>query len=296
MEKKTKNDDKKDSKEQFTYTYATDLSTGFHYQELPSNGHEGSRVLIQNVIVFMIEGSCSFSYDHYINRIFLAGDMLFFPKSAMVTGFILEDAKFLYMTFDMPLSIFDRQYIQQQWIIAEKIKFDFEPLKINYPIDLFVTSLVYFLQNGGDYLELHDIKHREFFLLLRQFYTREQFTEFFYPIVGKSFNFKNFVLENHANCSNLKELILRSNMCSNVFMRKFKNEFGMSAYQWMLKQMCNKIQHKASQPEITVKEIMREVGVESYSNFNRICRRHFGQNPKQLIMHCQNDILINRRM
>ena len=288
--KKTIKDAKIEQKEQLAYKDTTDFSPGFYYKELPIQTHVESRALVQNIILFMIEGSFSFSYDHYVNRVCFAGEMLFFPKSAMITGLVLADAKFLYMTFDIPLNVCDRQYIQKQWMIAERIIYNFTPLKINYSVDVFVTNLVYLLQNGGDYIELHDIKHREIFILFRMFYTREQFAMFFYPIIGKNFNFKNFVLENYVNCYNLKELVERSNMSSNVFMRKFKNEFGVSAYQWMLKQMCHKIQHKASEPEVTVKEIMSEVGIESYSNFNRICKRHFGQTPKKLIMHCQNDI------
>ena len=32
------------------------------------------------------------------------------------------------------------------------------------------------------------------------------------------------------------------------------------------------MQHKASQPDITIKEIMYEVGIENPSHFNRICK------------------------
>ncbi len=292
MEKKITADDKLDLKELLAYKYTSDLTSGFHYQELPINAYETSRVLEQNAIVFIIAGSCSFSYDHYVNRIFFAGDMLFFPKSAIVTGVVLEATKFLYMTFDVPLSPSDRKYIQQQWIMAKDITYDFTPLKMNYSIGVFVNSLIHLLHNIDDCSDLHDIKHREVFILLRRLYTREQYTEFFHPIIGKSFNFKNFVLENYINCYNLKELIEHSAMSRNTFMRKFKKEFGVSAYQWILKQMCNRIQHKASQPDVTVKEIMSEVGIDSYSHFNRICKRYFNQTPRELITHCQSDISI----
>ena len=290
MEKITNMDDELDKKKQLAYKYTADLSTGFHYQELPSSTHETSRVLTKNVIVFMISGSCVLSYDNYVNRIFFAEDMLFFPMSATVTGRVLDDAKFLYMTFDMPLSTSDRQYMQQQWLEVRNTIYDFTPLKINDTIGAFVNSLVHILQNNDHCTELHDIKHREIFILLRLLYTREQFAKFFYPIIGNSFNFKSFVLENYIDCHNLKKLIERSNMSPNVFMRKFKKEFGISAYQWMLKQMSKRIQHKAAQPGVTVKEIMAEVGIDSYSHFNRVCKRHFGQTPKQLTAHYQGDM------
>ncbi len=277
--------------EQLGYKYTTDFTTGFHYVELPSGAYEKNRILEQNAIVFIIEGSCSFSFDQYKNNLFFAGDMLFFPKSAIVSGVVLEGMKMLYMTFDTPLGISDRLYIQQQWNVIRDITYTFTPLKMNYPIGILINSLVYLMKNGGEnHAELHEIKHREVFVMLRMFYTKEEFAMFFYPIIGKNFNFKNFVLENYINCYNLKELIERSDMCANVFMRKFKTEFGMSGYQWILKQMCQRIQHKASEPGVTIKDIMCEVGIQSPTHFNRICKRYFNQTPKQLIDFCQNDL------
>lgn len=272
------------------YKYTTDLTTGFHYLELKTNTYEKSRVLEQNAIVFILEGRCSFSYDQYINRAFSAGNMLFFPKSAMITGMVLEDAKIVYMTFDLPLNPHDKQYIQQLSSHAKTITYDFAPLKINHPMNALTTSLVYLINNGCSCEDLHEVKHKEIFLILRLFYSKEQLAEFFHPIIGGSFNFKNFILENYRKCHKLTELVELSNMHSNVFMRKFKTEFGISAYQWMLKQMCRRIQHKASEPGITIKDIMFEVGIESYSHFNRVCKRHFKQTPRELIAFCQSDI------
>ena len=99
-------DDKK-----LEHKYLTDLTTGFHYIEPKANTCENSRVLEQNAILFIIDGSCSFSYNQYKNRDFFAGEMIFFPKSAIVTGLVLEDSKFLYMTYDIPISIYDRLFI-----------------------------------------------------------------------------------------------------------------------------------------------------------------------------------------
>ena len=265
------------------HKYVTDFTTGFHYIELKAGTYEISRLLEQNAILFIIDGSCSFSYNQYINRIFFAGDMLFFPKSAMVTGLVLKDIKFVYMTYDTPESICDRLFISNLKSKIENLDYDFRPMKINYPIGIFINSLVYLITNGVNCTQLHEIKQQELFLIIRIFYSREQLAEFFYPIIGQSFNFKNFVLENHNKCRKLAELIELSNLCPNVFMRKFKNEFGISGYQWMLKQMCQKIQHKASQPDITIKEIMNEVGIENPSHFNRICKKHFKLTPKELI-------------
>ena len=270
--------------------YMVDATYGFHYVEIPIGTDELNKVLECNVIIFIIEGSCSFNCNQFSNKVFSAGDMLFLPKSAIIDATIIEDAKFMYMAFDIPLNPCDKQSFDHLWETCKMITYDFAPLKMNYPMSNFINSLVYYLKNGGSCIHIHEIKHKEFFLILRWFYTKEQFATFFYPIIGKSFDFKNFVLDNYAQCDRLEELIKRSNMSPNTFMKKFKTEFGVTAYQWMLKQMCQKILHKVSQSGATVKDVMIEIGVDSPTHFNRICKRHFNKTPKELISFYQSDI------
>ena len=269
--------------------YISDFSVGFHYIELPKKCGEKCRVIDKNMIFFVVEGSCSISCNQYTNRKFFAGDMVFFPKSAMITYKVLEDSKILYMAFDVPYSICDRLFITNLYKKSEEVKYDFKALKANNAIDTFVTSVVYLLNNIGDNLEVNNIKHQEIFLILRLFYSEEELTNFFYPIIGMSFNFRNFVLENHHKCNKLIELIELSNLCPNAFMRKFKKEFGISGYQWMLKQLCKKIEHKASQPDVTIKEIMEATGVVDPANFTRLCKKNFGKTPTALIAMYQHN-------
>ena len=270
--------------------YMIDINYGFHYAELAANTGEIDKTLERNVIIFTIEGSCSISYDQFPNRVFTSGNMIFLPKSAVIKTKVLEDAKFMYMAFDVPQNPCDKQNFEHLWETCKTITYDFAPLNMNYPMTDFINSLAYYLRNGGNCVHLHEIKHKELFLILRWFYTKEQFAAFFYPIIGKSFDFKNFILENYAQCDRLEELIERSNMCPNAFMKKFKAEFGITAYQWMLKQMCQKIVHVALQPGATIKDIMINIGIDSPSHFNRICKRHFSKTPKELITFYQNEI------
>ena len=270
--------------------YMVNLDHGFHYVELPAKSGEDNKVLDCNVIIFVIEGSCTFSYNQFSNRVFNAGEMVFLPKASVVNGEVLEDSKLMYMAFNAPNNPCDKQLFENLCERAKGINYDFDSLTMNSPMLSFIDSLAYYLKNGGSCIHLHEIKHKELFLILRWFYTKEQFATFFYPIIGKSFDFKNFILDNYADCSRLEELVERSNMCSNLFMRKFKKVFGISAYQWMLKQMCNKIIYKALQPGITVRDIMNEIGVESPSHFNRICKRHFDKTPKELIAFYQSNV------
>ncbi len=270
--------------------YMVDLSFGFHYQEYPSGIHESARTIDRNIIIFILEGSLSFSYDQFSNRVFTTGDILFIPKASTVDGKVIQDAKVVYMAFDVLTSPCDKQNLILLDETCKQIKYDFEPLKMNSPMSSFINSLIYYLRNGGSCVHLHEIKQKELFLIFRWFYTKEQVAALLYPIIGRSFDFKNFILDNYAQCNKLEELIKLSNMSPNVFMRKFKKEFGMTAYQWMLKQMCQRIVYKVSHPGISIKEVMIEVGIDDPTHFNRICKRHFNKTPKELIAFYQSNI------
>ena len=231
-----------------------------------------------------------FSYDQFLNRVFTAGEILFIPKASIVDGKVIQDAKVVYMAFDVPINPCDKQSLVSLSETCKMIKYDFQPLKMNQPMTRFLDSLIYYLRNGGSCAHLHEIKQKELFLILRWFYTKEQSAALLHPIIGKSLDFKNFILDNYAQCNKLEELVELSNMCSNVFMRKFKKEFGITAYQWMLKQMCQKIIYKVSQPGVTIKDVMMEIGVDDSTHFNRICKRHFNKTPKELISFYQSDL------
>ncbi len=267
-------------------TVETDCT--FSYKKYKAEEYAQYEQLKYNIIFFVVKGSCLVNCDQFSDRVFFTSDMFLLPKSSVHRISFIEDTELVYMTFDIPQNPHDRQYLEQLWDVYKSSTYDFAPLVMNHSTSELINSVVYYIKNDANSSYLYEIKQRELFMIFRVFYTREQFVMFFYPIIGKSFDFKNFILENYSACSRLDELIKLSNMCSNSFMRKFKKNFGMTAYQWMLNKMCQKIKYKASIPGVTVKDIMIEIGVDSPTHFNRICKRHFGKTPKELVLFYQN--------
>ncbi len=262
-------------------------NNGFIYKEFPLGASDDSVILTNNLLIFFIEGSCKFACNQYVDRLFTAGDAIFIAASSEVYGLALEPLKVVYTACNFHVSSLSRQYFEHLCEHVPNIKYDFTPLKMNTPLSSFVNSLSYYLNSIGSRDDLQEMKRQELFLILRMYYTKEQLAQFFYPIIGRNIAFKSFVLENYVQCQKLDDLIQMSNMCSNVFMRKFKSEFGVSAYQWMLEQKCKRIERKAMQSGVTVKELMLEVGIESPTHFNRVCKRYFNKTPKNLILFYQ---------
>ena len=68
------------------YHYMTEIGTGFIYDELKAG--EGFRLsnLHRNHLLLFLDGSCTLSYNQFINRHFKAGEMVLIPGAAEFQG------------------------------------------------------------------------------------------------------------------------------------------------------------------------------------------------------------------
>ncbi|EXY89402.1 bacterial regulatory helix-turn-helix s, AraC family protein [Bacteroides fragilis str. 3998T(B)3] len=133
----------------------------------------------------------------------------------------------------------------------------------------------------------HTLLQQELFFLLRGFYLKEELALLFHPIISAELTFKDFVIGNYFKVSNVNDLISLSNMCKSSFYCKFKEVFGMTAKQWLLKQRNTHILNKVMTSETTVGELMEEFRFESQAHFTHYCKQHFNCTPRELIMKYQ---------
>jgi AraC-like DNA-binding protein len=129
---------------------------------------------------------------------------------------------------------------------------------------------------------MHKIKFRELFLLLRYIYNKEEMSHFFHPLLGKSLDFKNRVIQHFTEISNIDELAGRLGMGRANFDKKFKTEFGTSPLQWLLKEKAKHVYFSLSEPENTLSDIMQKYNFNSPTHFNRFCKQQFGYSPSDL--------------
>ena len=264
--------------------YKANMNAGFIYHELEAGKTISyDETLQNNHLVIILAGSCTMRYNTYHNRKFKTGEMVLIPRSSSFHGRADEYLKFLDMAFISPISGCDKLILQRYHSLCQDVEYDFRPTEIRYPLDIFFNLLVYCLQNGMMCAHLHEMKHKELFFYLRGFYTKQEVTELFYPIISKSFDFRTFVLDNYAKVCTLNELIALSNMSRSSFIRMFKAEFHDTFHNWKQKQLCLKIMEEVVQPDISVKELMIKFDFDSFSNFNRFCKRHFHCTPTELL-------------
>ena len=270
--------------------YLPEVDLGFTCCEPSEKIIVQSDYVSRNYLFFFIEGKASVSCNQFCNRTFNAGEMVMIPRSAKLCWEADKGSLVLILGFNTPQNPCDKFDFQSLGKLSSKIKYDFQPLPIRYPLTKFNEVLIFLLKNKMNCGHLHILKQQELFFILRGFYTKEELAILFYPIICKDMDFKDLIVKNSKNVNNINELIERSCMGKSNFHEKFREVFGMTAKQWMLKQKEQMVQYEMSKPKATIKDVMAACGFDSPAMFNQFCRQRFGSTPKVLIEQYQSNI------
>ena len=187
----------------------------------------------------------------------------------------------------MSLNLCDKFTLQSLTDLCDSLDYDFDSVKIRYPLQPFLELVTYCLNQKMDCGHFHSLLQQELFFLLRGFYKKEELAMLFYPMLATDLPFKYFVTKNYLKVSNVNELISLSEMRKSDFYSKFKRVFGVTAKQWLLKQRNQYILDKVSTSEITIGELMEDVHIDSQTYFTYYCKHHFKCTPGELIQKYQ---------
>ena len=267
--------------------YQIEIDTAFKYIEVQEGTHVYEPKLHYNNVVILIEGECVISCNQYNNRKVSSSEMVLLPRGALVDAHTQKDCKLLLFSFGRVRNVCDVNMLETYYNLHRDIRYDFVPLKVRHPLNEYIELLVFCLKNGMNCAHLHEIKHKEFFLYLRGFYTKKEVVQLFYPIMGNKIKFRDMIQENYIKAGSVEEMIRLLRMSKNAFYTKFTKEFGMSPKQWMLKQIRHQVFVKAAVPGITIKELIDLFNFDSPVQFNRFCIREFGCPPGELIKQQQ---------
>lgn len=270
--------------------YLEQVEFGFKYIELEQETFIREERSASNYLLMFLDGEFTISQDQFNTRTFNAGTMVLLPKMSTFNGWGSSGAKLVCLSFELPPRSCDMFILQSLSGICGTIKYDFQATEIHYPLMPYLEVLTLCLKSGMSCKYLHELMEKELFFLIRGFYTKEEIASLFYPIIGEDFYFKKMIMENYQQVASIESLISISNMGRSSFFTKFRNVFGMTAKQWIVKQRNRRILDEARRPGITVKELMAKFMFDSQPAFTFYCKQHFGCTPKLLIEHyCVED-------
>lgn len=243
-----------------------------------------TEVIASNTIIFVVKGTVEIFCDTHAKQVLKTNDMIFLPKQSIKQTCYMQASKELSFVFDLIISLADKQLLQSYVNICENTPYRFQHLSIKKTLITFAESMLQALEMGFTSDLFFELKHLELFQFLVHSYKKEELALFFRPIISKSIDFNNLVLDSYTQDEILKGIVKLSCVIKSAFRKQFKEYFRVSAYQWILQQRCKKIRYLVVQLNATIKGIMSELNFDLPSHFNRFCRRHFNCTPKDLII------------
>lgn len=262
---------------------AQEDSSGFRTFHFVKGSKEVSKDLNSSYILFLLEGRIEITYQEMPSVMFPSKYMGLIPYGREVAMDVLENSKFVVMKFDAFVTTC-RQLNEEDY--SSYLKSNPEGLsllEIKEPLQLFLELFLDLIDRGLDCIHLHDNKRKEFFFILRAYYSKEEIAQFLYPILSSEFQFKDFVFKNYKKVNNVNELIELSELSRAAFYSRFKKEFGITAKQWMQQKKSEAIRLRLSTPGASIKEVMYDFDFNSPSEFTRFCKAYLGDTPSSLV-------------
>lgn len=237
-----------------------------------------------NAIFFHLEGVLHINWDRHKDVVIQPGEIYFLPRGATVSACIVGSG-ISYVVARLEHNI-DSKVFNEQLKIKSNIglsDYTFSSLPMRPQMMSFTKSLRDYILDGVDSTQLHTIKLSELYIIFRRYYTTQECANLFYPIIGYNSEFESFVLDNYHVSVTIDDLVHKAKMSRSTFDRKFKETFRITPLKWIEEQTRQRIFSKASEPNVTVKDIMYEVDIYSQSQFTNLCKRLCGMPPSQLI-------------
>lgn len=269
--------------------FTKEEDSAFEFVEFDQAGVYKSYRANQNALIFFISGSFNVFAGKRKSKMIDGGFMFAVSELERFKIQYSANSKMMIMYFNTPESLCSKEvfYSYSRYVKSGGSKDDV--LSINPSIEAFIELLGNYVSSGARCAHLFKLKREELFLTLRWFYTKEELGALFYRVQKDSCTFKRFVLDNYMKFDNVAEMIEASNMCKSAFYKKFKKTFSVSVKQWLLLRQKQQVLNKASEPEMTAKDLMNEFNFSSPAHLTSFCKKQFGLTPTELIRKNQSN-------
>ncbi len=230
-------------------------------------------------IIFFLKGEGTFSYDNKRKRHVKSKVIIYLPPTVNCILEIKEDATLFIMLLRNKMWITKWFSLEKLLDVNGRVSEDFFPLQIKDKINLYLQSLIYYLNDGLLDTSFYELKVMELFYLLKKYYPKEELASFFYPLLDSDIYFSDFVLSNYSHVKTVKEFAALNHQSISVFEKEFRRVFNETPYRWMKQRKLNRVLHEIKYTKKSFKEICYECGFSSPSQLSDFCKKHFGQPP-----------------
>jgi AraC-like DNA-binding protein len=259
--------------------YISDYNIGFKICNIKQSEFITPFNKEHHCLFFLLNGCVDFSYESQ-NYHLKKDTVWFIPMSFDYKIYATTDATIILNYFNKPVDFCEKSALENLSVLLDQ-KFLSPMLRINKPLKRFLSTLIFYMNEGVFCKHFHEIKQKELFYLLRYFYTKREIAGLFAPIISRNLDFKNMVLANYLNASSVKELAQICNYSLSSFNRIFKKNFNENPYIWLQNHKIKYITWRLSDKNIPLGQIIDEFRFSSPSHFTIFCKKHLNLTPTQ---------------
>lgn len=258
----------------------TSIENRLIFDAIDSGLHE-SFELDSWMLLFVLEGQTHICINNTESFDVIAKQMILLPLKSFVTISAQTDVKLLKCTFYNSSDFNIDTYIDGIQHTATKIKDDNCILSVNKQMSMFLSFLLNLGEKGLQCTELNRLLTDELFILLRAYYSSDDLASLFNKAIAQSFDFKSFVLKNYKD-KDIQSLADACHMSIATFNRRFRENFGESALQWINKRKAEMIFKDLRQTRKSLIEIADENNFSSTSYLTTFCKKYFNNTPEKI--------------
>ncbi len=256
-------------------------------------GEDRETVSRYHTVVFTLKGEIQFRLNDYPEASMREGSFIFIPFGATIQYAAACDTELLLVRMYDHVRFCESFGIEQLFVYGRGRSLNPGKthciLEANKAVRNYITSLEPFTEGDFRCRYYHDIKVREFFVLLRIYYDKEHLKNFFHKILSIDTAFVDVVKYNYQAYNTAQELAGALNYSFSGFSKKFKSVFGVPVYAWMKEQKARAIYKEICTGNKTFKQIAAEFGFSSSSQFIDFCKANLGNAPGKIRKKPLND-------
>lgn len=270
---------------EYKYTLCNEIPTNCHFElrSFPVGTTVHNDDMNINYLIYCQSGHARISSTLFHDEILCAGEIMFVPRQSECTGTALSDVTLFVHKFNNTVCKAENcilSYLYNHRRADNKIYC----CKLTAPNSLqgLMSSVESYITDETHDLPIWHLKHKELIWWFTRYFHTDELRSFFHPMTDEQVPFKSLVLTHYRKANKAEELAELCGYSLSSFRRIFKSEFGITAYQWLIKKRAAHIRHRLSMTEIPLVDIMDEFNFSSAQHFSSFCKQYLGDTPSSI--------------
>lgn len=251
-------------------------------------GQNSELCVTDNEIVFFLDGCICFEFDDFPDYEAVKGQILFLPSGGTYFYSVQADTRVIILRILDSISLCENYRIERLYEY-KKGQDRHAPETRSFSVLEMVPRVWHYVKGLNDCISdgircryYSEMKIREFFLLLRTYYPKEDIHDFFYLILSGNTAFSEYVRLRWRQYHTVRELAASMHLSPKQFSTRFTAVFEKTPYRWMTEGKARIVQSEIVSTDKPFKQIALENGLSSDAQFTRFCRKELGMTPTEI--------------